>query len=80
MSKSKELRILVDKTKKDIVDKIDKIVYWNLDNSPVIDQFKGEDFTEVFADASNYIKKTIMEELFHEYTLQTRNEGDNIIK
>ena len=80
MSKSKELRILVDKTKKDIVDKIDKIVYWNLDNSPVIDQFKGEDFTEVFADASNYIKKTIMEELFHEYTLQTRKEGDNIIK
>jgi len=37
-------------------------------------------FNELFQDASNYLKKTVMEELFHEYTLQTSDDGDNIIK
>jgi len=31
MSKSKDLRLLVDKTKKELVKEIDRIVEWNLD-------------------------------------------------
>lgn len=72
MSKSKELRILVEKTKKEIKNEINRIVYWNLDKSPIINEFQNEDFNEVFDDASNYIKKTIMEELFHEYTINEK--------
>jgi len=72
MSKSKELRILVEKTKKEIKNEINRIVYWNLDKSPIINEFQNEDFNEVFDDASNYIKKTIMEELFHEYTINKK--------
>ena len=72
MSKSKELRILVEKTKKEIKNEINRIVYWNLDKSPIITKFQNKDFNEVFDDASNYIKKTIMEELFHEYTINKK--------
>ena len=89
MSKSKELRLIVEKTKKEIVKEIDRIVEWNLDESTIVkDLYKQSKkrsnhngvFNELFQDASNYIKKTVMEELFHEYTLQTRTDGDNIIK
>ena len=84
MSKSKELRLLVDKTKKEIVKEIDRIVEWNLDESTIVKDLyrksKGRSnhngiFNELFEEASNYIKKTIMEELFHEYTIKnTKNE------
>ena len=84
MSKSKELRLLVDKTKKEIVKEIDRIVEWNLDESTIVKDLyrkcKGRSnhngiFNELFQEASNYIKKTIMEELFHEYTIKnTKNE------
>ena len=35
MSKSKDLRLLVDKTKKELVKEIDRIVEWNLDESKI---------------------------------------------
>ena len=81
MSKSKELRLLVDKTKKEIVKEIDRIVEWNLDESTIVKDLyrksKGRSnhnriFNELFQEASNYIKKTIMEELFHEYTIKNK--------
>ena len=81
MSKSKELRLLVDKTKKEIVKEIDRIVEWNLDESTIVKDLyrksKGRSnhngvFNELFQEASNYIKKTIMEDLFHEYTIKNK--------
>ena len=81
MSKSKELRLLVDKTKKEIVKEIHRIVEWNLDESTIVKDLyrksKGRSnhngvFNELFQEASNYIKKTIMEELFHEYTIKNK--------
>ena len=89
MSKTKELRLLVEKTKKELVKEIDRIVEWNLDESEIVQELYRQSkdrsnhngvFNELFQDASNYLKKTIMEELFHEYTLQTNDDGDNIIK
>ena len=89
MSKTKELRLLVEKTKKELVKEIDRIVEWNLDESEIVQELYRQSkdrsnhngvFNELFQDASNYLKKTVMEELFHEYTLQTNNDGDNIIK
>ena len=86
MSKSKELKELVDKIKDDISIQIERIVEWNLDESKIVQDLyrqsknNDEEFNELFQDASNYLKKTVMEELFHEYTLQTNNDGDNIIK
>ena len=105
MSKTKELRLLVEKTKKELVKEIDKIVEWNLDESEIVQELYRQSkdksnhnendlirttlnksikneivFNELFQDASNYLKKTVMEELFHEYTLQTSDDGDNIIK
>ena len=83
MSKSKELRLLVDKTKKELVKEIDRIVEWNLDESSIVKDLyrqsknNDEEFNELFQDASNYLKKTIMEELFHEYTI---NESKNTRK
>ena len=80
MSKSKELRLLVDKTKKELVKEIDRIVEWNLDESSIVKDLyrqsknNDEEFNELFQDASNYLKKTIMEELFHEFTI---NESKN---
>ncbi len=80
MSKSKDLRLLVDKTKKELVKEIDRIVEWNLDESSIVKDLyrqsknNDEEFNELFQDASNYLKKTIMEELFHEYTI---NESKN---
>ena len=76
MSKSKDLRLLVDKTKKELVKEIDRIVEWNLDESKIVHQLyrqsknNDEEFNELFQDASNYLKKTVMEELFHEYTIE----------
>ncbi len=89
MSKSKELRKKKKKTKKELVKEIDRIVEWNLDESKIVQELYRQSkkrsnhngvFNELFQDASNYLKKTVMEELFHEYTLQTNNDGDNIIK
>tara|TARA_B100001996_G_scaffold277282_1_gene217876 strand:+ start:50 stop:310 length:261 start_codon:yes stop_codon:yes gene_type:complete len=80
MSKSKELRLIVEKTKKELVKEIDRIVEWNLDESSIVKDLyrqsknNDEEFNELFQDASNYLKKTIMEELFHEYTI---NESKN---
>ena len=76
MSKSKELRLIVEKTKKELVKEIDRIVEWNLDESKIVHQLyrqsknNDEEFNELFQDASNYLKKTVMEELFHEYTIK----------
>ena len=76
MSKSKELRLLVDKTKKELVKEIDRIVEWNLDESKIVHRLyrqsknNDEEFNELFQDASNYLKKTVMEELIHEYTIE----------
>ena len=84
MSKSKELRLIVEKTKKELVKEIDRIVEWNLDESSIVqDLYKmsktasGKEviFNELFQEASNYLKKTAMEELFHEYTMKNnKNE------
>ena len=76
MSKSKDLRKLVDKIKDDISIQIERIVEWNLDESKIVHRLyrqsknNDEEFNELFQDASNYLKKTVMEELFHEYTIK----------
>ena len=76
MSKSKDLRELVDKIKDDISIQIERIVEWNLDESKIVHRLyrqsknNDEEFNELFQDASNYLKKTVMEELFHEYTIK----------
>jgi len=76
MSKSKELKELVDKIKDDISIQIERIVEWNLDESKIVHRLyrqsknNDEEFNELFQDASNYLKKTVMEELFHEYTIE----------
>jgi len=76
MSKSKDLRELVDKIKDDISIQIERIVEWNLDESKIVHRLyrqsknNDEEFNELFQDASNYLKKTVMEELFHEYTIE----------
>ena len=89
MSKSKELRLLVDKTKKELVKEIDRIVEWNLDESTIVKDLyrksKGRSnhngiFNELFQEASNYIKKTIMEELFHEYTIEDSKNTREYLK
>ena len=77
MSKSKELRKLIDKVKNDISVQIDTIVEWNLDNSDFVqelyrlskDQIGKNDvneFNEMFNDSMNYIKLTAFEELLNE--------------
>ena len=76
MSKSKDLRELVNKIKDDISIQIERIVEWNLDESKIVHRLyrqsknNDEEFNELFQDASNYLKKTVMEELFHEYTIK----------
>ena len=76
MSKSKELKELVDKIKDDISIQIERIIEWNLDESKIVQDLyrqsknNDEEFNELFQDASNYLKKTVMEELFHEYTIE----------
>ena len=89
MSKSKELRLLVDKTKKELVKEIDRIVEWNLDESELVQELyrmsktasgKKVIFNELFNDASNYLKKTIMEELFHEYTIEDSKNTREYLK
>ena len=89
MSKSKELRLLVDKTKKEIVKEIDRIVEWNLDESKIVQELYRQSkersnhngvFNELFQEASNYLKKTIMEELFHEYTIEDSKNTRKYLK
>lgn len=86
MSKSKELRLLVDKTKKELVKEIDRIVEWNLDESKIVQDLyrqsknNNEEFNELFQDASNYLKKTVMEELFHEYTIEDSKNTREYLK
>ena len=76
MSKSKELRKLVDKVKNDISIQVDTIVEWNLDNSELIQDLyrqskeNNEEFNELFRDTIEYLKMTSFEELFHEYTIK----------
>ncbi len=76
MSKSKELRKLVDKVKNDISIQVDTIVEWNLDNSELIQDLyrqskeNNEEFNELFQDTIEYLKMTSFEELFHEYTIK----------
>ncbi len=76
MSKTKELRQLVDKVKNDISIQVDTIVEWNLDNSELIQDLyrqskeNNEEFNQLFQDTIEYLKMTSFEELFHEYTIK----------
>tara|TARA_R100001244_G_scaffold126953_1_gene97414 strand:+ start:1577 stop:1798 length:222 start_codon:yes stop_codon:yes gene_type:complete len=72
MSKSKELRVLIDKTKKEIIKEIERIVHWNLDGSFIVETIREEDSIGMYNDIETYVKKVVMEELFHEYTLQNK--------
>ena len=78
MSKTKELRELIDKVKGDISVQIDTIVEWNLDNSAHVQELyrlskdkigKNDvnEFNELFQDSINYIKLTCFEELLNEF-------------
>tara|TARA_B100000029_G_C16814212_1_gene681628 strand:+ start:265 stop:525 length:261 start_codon:yes stop_codon:yes gene_type:complete len=86
MSKSKDLRELVDKVKVDISMQIERIVEWNLDESKIVQDLyrqsknNDEEFNELFQDASNYLKKTVMEELFHEYTIEDSKNTREYLK
>ena len=86
MSKSKDLRELVDKVKVDISMQIERIVEWNLDESKIVQDLyrqsknNDEEFNELFQDASNYLKKTVMEELFHEYTIEDSKNTKEYLK
>lgn len=86
MSKSKDLRELVDKVKDDISIQIERIVEWNLDESKIVQDLyrqsknNDEEFNELFQDASNYLKKTVMEELFHEYTIEDSKNTREYLK
>ena len=53
MSKTKELRILIDKIKLQTKVELDRIVHWEV--------------TDWSEDKENYIKRIISEELFHKY-------------
>ena len=89
MSKTKELRQLVSKIKDDISIQIDRIVEWNLDESEIVQELYRQSkdrsnhngvFNELFQDASNYLKKTVMEELFHEYTIEDSKNTREYLK
>ena len=86
MSKSKDLRELVNKIKDDISIQIERIVEWNLDESKIVHRLyrqsknNDEEFNELFQDASNYLKKTVMEELFHEYTIEDSKNTREYLK
>ena len=73
MSKTKELRELIDKVKNDISVQIDTIVEWNLDNSDYIQELyriskkNGEEFNDLFQDSVNYMKLISFEELLDEF-------------
>jgi hypothetical protein len=73
MSKTKELRELIDKVKNDISVQIDTIVEWNLDNSDYLQELyriskkNGEEFNDLFQDSVNYIKLISFEELLEEF-------------
>ena len=72
MSKTKELRELIDKVKNDISVQVDTIVEWNLDESKIVQDLyrqsknNDEEFNELFQDSMNYIKLTAFEELLDE--------------
>tara|TARA_B100001250_G_scaffold403067_1_gene417089 strand:+ start:843 stop:1079 length:237 start_codon:yes stop_codon:yes gene_type:complete len=78
MSKSKELRELIDKVKDDITVQVNTIVEWNLDESSVVQELhrqsknNDKEFNELFQDCVNYIKVTSFEELFHEFTTKNK--------
>ena len=80
MSKSKELRELINKVKDDISVQIDTIVEWNLDNSEIIQDLyrqskeNNEEFNELFQDSVNYIKVTCFEKLFHEFITKNKQK------
>ena len=89
MSKTKELRQLVSKIKDDISIQIDRIVEWNLDESKIVQELYRQSkdrsnhngvFNELFQEASNYLKKTIMEELFHEFTMDDSKNTREYLK
>ena len=73
MSKTKELRELIDKIKNDISVQIDTIVEWNLDNSDYLQELyriskkNGEEFNDLFQDSVNYMKLISFEELLDEF-------------
>ena len=73
MSKTKELRELIDKVKNDISVQIDTIVEWNLDNSDYLQELyriskeNGEEFNDLFQDSVNYMKLISFEELLEEF-------------
>ena len=73
MSKTKELRELIDKVKNDISVQIDTIVEWNLDNSDYLQELyriskkNGEEFNDLFQDSVNYMKLISFEELLDEF-------------
>lgn len=58
MSKTKELRILIDKIKTQTKVELDRIVHWEVTN-----------WSE---DKEKYIKRIISEELFHEYSKENK--------
>ena len=77
MSKTKELRKLIDKVKNDISVQVDTIVEWNLDESDHVQELYRlskdkigkndvDEFNEMFQDSMNYIKLTAFEELLDE--------------
>ena len=78
MSKSKELRELIDKVKDDITVQVNTIVEWNLDESSVVQELhrqsknNDKEFNELFQDCVNYIKVTSFEELLHEFTTKNK--------
>jgi len=58
MSKTKELRVLIDKIKLQTKTELDRIVHWEV--------------TDWSEDKESYIKKIISEELFHEYNKENK--------
>tara|TARA_R110002020_G_scaffold440540_2_gene651182 strand:- start:1605 stop:1781 length:177 start_codon:yes stop_codon:yes gene_type:complete len=58
MSKTKELRILIDKIKLQTKVELDRIVHWEV--------------TDWSEDKEKYIKRIISEELFHEYSKENK--------
>ena len=58
MSKTKELRVLIDKIKLQTKVELDRIVHWEV--------------TDWSEDKEKYIKRIISEELFHEYNKENK--------
>ncbi len=84
MSKTKDLRELIDKVKNDISVQIDTIVEWNLDNSDHVQELyrlskdkigKNDvnEFNELFQDSMWYIKLVVFEDLLMELKQKINN-------